>query len=395
MTEYNPNTTFPGRSGLLGGIGREGRKEGREKGGFRIPRATPVPEWVPDLPASPGVYVFTDAHGHPLYVGKSVNLRRRVRGYFYSGGPANERLAEMLRIARGVEAHRTGSDLEARLVEAEWILDRRPPYNKALKRRGAGWYLELRRDEPFPRLRVVRRPRRAGARYVGPFWSRQAPEQVRRLIEKTFRLRNCAEVVRPDPERSPCMQFDMGLCSAPCARRVGLNAYRRQARRAERLLVERAYGWDLMDRYAAARDAASEGLEYERAAEAQARLDWLDELEQLRFTLEPEAEPRSWLIVLPGSDPDDRTLQPVARGRVLRRRRVAWIDGVWQAAVEDACYTVRVAELRAPVVLSPRQSVPGAMVGRWLEEGAAGGHAIDLTGLDAADAIERLHRLVS
>lgn len=348
---------------------------------------------MPDLPATPGVYVFVDAHGHPLYVGKSVNLRRRVRGYFYSGGPSNERLAEMLRIARGVEAHPTGSDLEARLVEAERILGQRPPYNKALKRRDAGWYLELRRTEPFPRLRVVRRPRRAEARYVGPFWSRRLPERIRRLVEKIVRLRSCAESVRPDAARSPCMQFDMDLCTAPCARRVGLNAYRRQAEAAGRLLADAGYAWELMDRFTEARDAASEGLEFERAAAAQLRLDWIEELEELRFLLAPEAEPHSWLIVLPGLDEAHRVLQPVAHGQVLRRRRVAWVEGAWEDAVEDACYAVRVPELRAPTVLSPRESVPSAMVGRWIEEGGDDGHAIDLTRLDAAGAIDQLRRL--
>ena len=86
-------------------------------------RPTPVPDWVPpDLPTSPGVYFFRDSSGNPLYIGKSVNLRRRVRGYFYGGGPDNTRLAEMLRIARGVTALPTGSDLEARLEEADRII---------------------------------------------------------------------------------------------------------------------------------------------------------------------------------------------------------------------------------------------------------------------------------
>ena len=130
-----------------------------------MPRSTPVPAWVPDdLPTSPGVYAFRDASGHPLYVGKSVNLRRRVRGYFYGGGPDNPRLSEMLRIACAVTTTPTGSDLEACLEEADRIIHERPPYNKALKRRGTGYYLELRWNEPFPRLRVVRRPRRTGAR---------------------------------------------------------------------------------------------------------------------------------------------------------------------------------------------------------------------------------------
>jgi len=345
---------------------------------------------VPDLPAAPGVYVFLDAHDHPLYVGKSVNLRRRVRGYFYGGGPSNERLAEMLRIARGVEAHPMGSDLEARLVEAERILDDRPPYNKALKRRGAGWYLELRWNEPFPRLRVVRRPRRTGARYIGPFWGRRLPDRIGWLTEKIFQLRNCSEPVRPDPGRTPCMQFDMGLCTAPCARRVGIDAYRRQADGAARLLVDREYTWDLMDRVARARDAAAERLEFEHAAEQQARLDWLEELEEYRYAMQSETDARSWLIVLPGVDASSRTLQPVACGRVLRRRRVEWVDGAWQEAVEDACYAVRVAELRAPAVLLPRESVSSVMIGRWLEDGSPDGLAIDLSDLDAPATIDRL-----
>ena len=291
-----------------------------------------------------------------------------MRGYFYSGGPSNERLAEMLGIARGVEAHPTGSDLEAQLTEAEWILERRPPYNKALKRRDAGWYLELRADEPFPRLRIVRRPRRAGALYVGPFQSRRLPSAPAAWLRRS---RACGAAPNPSARirvAAPACSFDMGLCTAPCAGRVGLNGYRRQARAAERLLVDQAFVWRLMDRFTADRDTAAEALAFERAAVAQARLGWLDELDEFRFALESGTRPGSWLIVLPGPDAGARTLQPVACGQVLRRRRVAWVDGTWQRAVEDACYAVRVAELRAPATLSPRESVSSALVGRWLEE---------------------------
>ncbi|MCG8468605.1 MAG: hypothetical protein MJB57_10425 [Gemmatimonadetes bacterium] len=349
-----------------------------------------MPDWVPDLPTSPGVYTFIDPHGHPLYVGKSVNLRRRVRGYFYSGGPDNERLAEMLRIARGVRTVETGSDLEARLEEAERILFDRPPYNKALKRRGAGWYLELRWNEPFPRLRVVPRPRRAGSRYVGPFWGRRLPERIRRLIEKIFRLRSCVEPVRPHVENTPCLQYDMGLCTAPCARHVRIDAYRRQAESAARLLVDREYGWRLIDRFSEARDRAAAALEFERAAEHQARVDWLEELDEYRFAIDSEGEARSWLILLPSPDEGHRVLQPVAAGRVLRRRTIEWVDGAWQEAIEDACYAVGVAELGAAAVLSPREQVPSAMVARWLEDGSPDGVAVDLTNVDAEEAVRRL-----
>ena len=80
-------------------------------------RNSPVPDWIPsDLPAAPGVYQFQDAVGTPIYVGKSVNVRRRVRGYFYAGGPKDERMALMVRLARGIEVHPAGTDLEAKLA---------------------------------------------------------------------------------------------------------------------------------------------------------------------------------------------------------------------------------------------------------------------------------------
>ena len=72
-------------------------------------RKSPVPDWIPrDLPAAPGVYQFEDALGTPIYVGKSVNLRRRVRSYYYGGGPKDDRMALMVRLARGVMMQFTG-----------------------------------------------------------------------------------------------------------------------------------------------------------------------------------------------------------------------------------------------------------------------------------------------
>jgi len=293
----------------------------------------------------------------------------------------------MLGIARSVTAVRTGSDLEARLEEAHRILRDRPPYNKALKQRGAGFYLELRWNEPFPRLRIVRRPRRAGALYIGPFWGRRLPRHASRLVEKIVRLRNCPGPIRPDRKATPCIQFDLGLCTGPCASLVGIDDYRRQAEAAAHLLTDAAYAHELRRHFAQRRDRASGELDFERAALHQARLDWLEELEEVRFAIEEDGDDRSWLIVLPGTTDRTRVILPVARGRVLRRRTVIW-DETWPAAIEDACYEVGVAELRAPSVLRPAESVPSVMVKRWLEDGSPGGTSIDLTGLDTRDTIK-------
>lgn len=356
-------------------------------------RRSPVPGWIPDdLPRAAGVYQFETENGDVLYVGKSVNLRRRVRGYFYGGGPDDPRLAEMLRIAARVSIRRTGSDLEARLEEAERILERRPPYNRALKNRWRAWYVELPWSQPFPRLRVVRARRRTGSRYAGPFPGRRSAERVRRLLEKTFRLRTCSGSLRPDPSVSPCLQYGLGLCTAPCARRVRLRAYRSQVRAAGRLLSDPDWAAELRRRTEAARREAAERLAFEEAADLQRRLAWLEEFSELRFLLERGPAERSWLLVLPAADGERRVLVPVARGRPLRRREVAWEAGRWETAVDDACYAIAVAELQSGGTFGARELVPALIVARWLAEGAPGGVALPIDGAQSAALVERLRR---
>ncbi len=362
--------------------------------GSSAPRRSPVPAWVPDdLPRAAGVYQFETVDGDVLYVGKSVNLRRRVRGYFYGGGPDDPRLAEMLRIAGRVSIRRTGSDLEARLEEAERILDRRPPYNRALKKRWRAWYVEIPWSQPFPRLRVVRARRRPGSRYAGPFPGRRSAERVRRLLEKTFRLRTCSGSLRPDPAVSPCLQYGLGLCTAPCARRVRLRAYRSQVRAAARLLSDPGSTTELRRRTEAARRAAADHLAFEEAADLQRRLAWLEEFSELRFLLERGPSERSWLLVLPAAEGDRRVLLPVARGRPLRRHEVFWEEGRWEPAVEDACYAIAVAELQAGGAFGARELVPALIVARWLGDGGPGGVALPIDGARSSALVHRLRRV--
>ncbi len=356
-------------------------------------RSSPVPEWVPaDLPAAPGVYQFEDALGAPIYVGKSVNLKRRVRGYFYGGGPESPRMAQMVRLARGVSAERAGSDLEARLEEAERIERHRPPFNRALKNRSRGWYLEIDWGDPFPRIRVVSRARRSRAQYFGPFRGRRLPAEAVRLVEKIFRLRSCAGSLRPEPCGSACLQYGIGQCTAPCVHAVGIDSYRRQVREAARLLAEPEYLPVVVGRFRELRDRHVAGGTPEEAAGWQRRLAWLDELDSYRQGLERPWVDRSWLIVLPGPTDATGVLLPVARGRVLPRRRIAWSDPRWRAAVEAKCYAVRLAELRAEAVFPPAELTPSMIVTSWLEAGAPEGDAFDLDALETADVLDELAR---
>lgn len=340
-----------------------------------------------DLPRAPGVYRFEAVGGTTLYVGKSVDLRRRVRGWFYGGGPDDPRLAEMVALARAVRIEPTGSDLEARLVEAEWILAARPRYNRALKNRGRGWYLEIDPGEPFPRLRVVGAPRRAGARYFGPWRGRATPERIARLVERVFRLRSCPGAIRPDPAGSPCLAHGLDLCSAPCVREIGLDGYRASVERAAAALADPGRARETRRRLVAERDHAAALLAFERAARLQRRIGWLDELDALRLDLEGRWLEGSWLIVLPHAAEGRVVVTALVRGRVRPRRSAAWGSGAWRRTLEDACYAARVAALRAEPVRAPADLVASGIVTRWLVDGAPGGLPVDLDRYDDREAV--------
>jgi hypothetical protein len=337
-----------------------------------------------DLPHAPGVYQFEADGGTALYVGKSVDLRRRVRGYFYGGGPACARTAEMIALARRLEWRATGSDLEARLEEARRIVAGRPRYNRTLRNRARGWYLEIDWRDPFPRPRVVRAPRR-GTRLFGPYRGRAAPERVARVIERAFGLRSCPGRLRPDPAGSPCLAHGIGLCPAPCIGAVGLSEYRERVEDAVRALADPGFALALRSRLESGRDAAGAALEYERASALQRRIAWLDELEEERGALDRPWIGRSWMIALPHARPGWRVLIAMVRGRVLPSREIAPEGPGRAAAVADACYAARVAELRAEAALDPAEIAPGLIVSGWMMDGAPGGRIFDLDRMTDAE----------
>lgn len=331
----------------------------------------------PDLPTSPGVYRFLSETGEPLYIGKSVNLRRRVRGYFYGGGP-NGRLADLAFLARAVSYRQTGSDLEARLREARAILNHRPRFNRAIKNRWRGWYLEIDQGVPFPRPRVVRAIRRPSARYFGPYAGRFVPLEISRLVEDLFGLRSCAGSLRPDVDGPACLRYEIGTCPAPCIGAEGVNGYRKRVREAIEVLTDIDRARLLRSRLVADSGGTSDGAQSGREPSAWRRLEWLDELETYRSVLERPSRQRSLLAILPHPEPQRRVFLPVASGRVLPMKVANTGPRRWRNAVSDACYAVRVRELRMDSILQPDEMVISLIVRRWLESGAPDGAVYDL-----------------
>lgn len=168
-----------------------------------------------DLPARPGVYIFEDADGKPLYVGSASNLRTRV-GSYTTLSEKRRQMREMLAAARHIQHICFPHVLLARLKELELIARLNPPFNRASTRPDKYWLLEL-TNEDFPRLKLSKRVERKNAsRTFGPFTTRKSAERVRRVLSQQWNLRTCTQVISPGDPANSCYLEQLGTCRAPC-----------------------------------------------------------------------------------------------------------------------------------------------------------------------------------
>jgi DNA polymerase III subunit epsilon len=179
------------------------------------------------LPRSPGVYLFRDAAGHVLYVGRAANLRQRVRSYF--GGDERRKIGGLLRQTAAIDYVECGNGVESVAMEARLIRRLLPRYN----RQGKGWdryaYVRLTLDERFPRLSVVKRPRAGdGCVYLGPVASARTAKALVEAIETAVPLRACRGRITGSGGTPPghCPTRALGLRPCPCQGTMDENAYR-------------------------------------------------------------------------------------------------------------------------------------------------------------------------
>jgi excinuclease ABC subunit C len=226
--------------------------------------ADPLADKLAALPPRPGVYLFRDKKGEPLYIGKAKSLRSRVRSYFQEGGTDTRGFIPLLRRhAVDLETIVTSSEKEATILENSLIKENRPRYN--VKLRDDKEFLTLRLDDThdWPRLELVRRPEPDGARYFGPYHSATAARRTLHLVEKHFQLRTCSDRDLTTRKR-PCLQFQIKRCAAPCVYEVDRAIYAQHVRSVSLFLDGRH---DELTRELRTRmREASEKLEYELAA---------------------------------------------------------------------------------------------------------------------------------
>jgi len=228
------------------------------------------------IPTGPGVYLYKDAEGSPIYVGKARSLRSRVRSYFQDSRDLDPRLYQMLTSIADVEFVVTDTEGEALALENNLIKQHKPRYNILLRDDKTYPYIRLTINEPYPRAMITRRVRKDGAYYAGPFFPGGLARKTLRLIERYFLIRNCTISIDGKRPR-PCLQYYIHRCLGPCVEGLTTSLQYQEAVKDVKLFLEGRKG-DLVERLYVRMDEAARDEQFELAAHYRDAIETMEHL---------------------------------------------------------------------------------------------------------------------
>ena len=221
-----------------------------------------VKEKLKSLPAKPGCYIYKDAAGEVLYVGKALVLRNRVRSYFQSSTRHGARIDRLVRKVCDMEWIVVDSEIEALVLECNLIKQHRPPYNVRMRDDKSYPYIVI-TNEKFPRVLFTRKVRKDGGKYFGPHTSAWSVRDTLTLLHKVFPLIPCGKQWSGRNEQRPCLYFHIGQCLGPCAGLADRKEYQGVLKQVEAFLSGK--GESLVDKIRADMQVASDALDFEKA----------------------------------------------------------------------------------------------------------------------------------
>lgn len=231
-------------------------------------RAFDAKEYVKTLPNRPGVYRMLGAEGELLYVGKARSLKSRVASYFHARNVA-PKVQALVGQVTGIEVTVTNSDGEALLLEYNLIKQHKPRFNVVLRDDKSFPSIYVTTEADFPRLSFYRGPQNRPGRYFGPYPSAGATRETLQQLQKLFKLRNCEDSFFENRTR-PCLQHQIGRCSAPCVNLINREDYARDVESAVKVLEGRSD--EVNEELGRRMEAASGALDFETAAKLRDQL---------------------------------------------------------------------------------------------------------------------------
>ena len=310
---------------------------------------------VPNLPESPGVYLWRDAEGTVLYVGKAKRLRSRVRSYVNGDHSESPRTRVLMTHAADFETIVVPSEAHALVLEANLIKEYKPRFNIALRDDKSYPYIKVTVQEPFPRVLVTRRLENEGARYFGPYTDVSAMRRALNVVKRIFTVRSCNyDMPATMPERA-CLDHHIGRCKAPCILAQTMEEYR--AMIDEVVLFLDGKTAEVVRRVRERMDDAAAHLDFERAAELRDVLRKLETMEEPTVVLQVEGGDRD--VIGYARDGEEAVVAVLRiRGGKLLSREHHFLDNVDEEpdSTALAAYLARAyltLEERAPELLVP------------------------------------------
>lgn len=249
------------------------------------------------LPTKPGCYIYRNAEGTIIYVGKAINLKNRVRSYFHSDSSHDNKTRRLVRDIADIEWIVVGSELEALILEMNLIKKHRPKYNIRLKDDKRYPYIKIHWNEPFPKVTVTRQMVDDGSRYFGPYTSAWAVYQTLEVLRKIFPYLTCdREITGNDPRA--CLYYDIKLCTAPCIGAINQQGYRQMISDLMEFLSGHSEG--IIKRIQDDMQKASDEMRFEKAAALR------DQLKAMQTIIERQK-------IVFGSDYEDSDVIAMAR----------------------------------------------------------------------------------
>ena len=235
-----------------------------------------IRDFINEIPKSPGVYKFLDKSNNPIYIGKAKLLSKRVASYFRQSSKT-KKITKLRQQAKFLEFVLTNTELESLLYEQFLIKEFKPKFNVQFKDdKGYPW-IKIESKTNFPAARSFLGKKLENGKFFGPFPNSYAVRDALKLIQKTFKLRNCSDAYFKNRSR-PCLQYEIGRCSAPCIGLVDKNEYLLEVKRAELLLEGKSE--DLIKHFYISMDEFSQTKDYEKAAIYRDRISALRDLQR-------------------------------------------------------------------------------------------------------------------
>ncbi len=334
------------------------------------PQAYPMPvhdlkEQIQRLPEQPGVYLFANAAGGTIYVGKARALRDRVRSYLgaYGASPKTDALLDEI---ASLDVIITDSVVEALALETNLIKQRAPKFNILLRDDKNYPYLQLTTTEAFPRVLVARSVERDGNVYAGPFLPAKFARRTMALTHKVFGIRSCNEVITGQRAR-PCLEYDIKRCLAPCVAAICSTEQYAVAVADTRLFLE-GRNQELADQLQARMAEAAQGERFEEAAHLRDAMRTVQALrERQQKMASTELGDRDVFGVKLGARGAVVQVFLVRRGRVIERVEFVW-DAEEGGETEAAVIEAAVQQFYADQTPPPAVHVPVPLVEQDLLE---------------------------